>query len=82
MTNVVFIEGVGYCKEIVVNRYNQGVNDPYTIYEPVTIKGGEFEVVDYIKVMNLNCSQRFTTIHNDSRENTWRCVEPFVHLYL
>ena len=38
MTNVVFIEGVGYCKEIVVNRYNQdGVNEPYTIYEPVTM---------------------------------------------
>jgi hypothetical protein len=47
MTNVVFIEGVGYCKEIVVNRYNQdGVNEPYTIYEPVTVKGGEFEVVE------------------------------------
>jgi len=39
MTEVVFIEGVRYCKEIVVNRYNQdGVNEPYTIYEPVSIK--------------------------------------------
>lgn len=34
--NIVYIDGVGYCKVITINRYNQdGVNEPYDIYEPV-----------------------------------------------
>mgnify|MGYP003308242013 FL=1 len=34
--DIIYIEGVGYCKEITVNRYNSnGVNEPYCIYEPV-----------------------------------------------
>ena len=36
MENIVYIEGIGYCKEITINRYYEdGVNDPYNIYEPV-----------------------------------------------
>ena len=36
MDNIIYIEGVGYCKEVNVNRYNEdGVNEPYNIYEPV-----------------------------------------------
>ncbi len=36
MDNIVYIEGVGYCKEVTINRYNEdGVNEPYNIYEPV-----------------------------------------------
>lgn len=36
MENIVYIEGVGYCKEVAVNRYNKdGVNEPYNIYEPI-----------------------------------------------
>jgi|LauGreDrversion4_2_1035121.scaffolds.fasta_scaffold420734_5 hypothetical protein len=37
MTNVVFIEGVGYCKEITVYRVTNGVSEPYNIYEPIKI---------------------------------------------
>ena len=33
--NIVYIEGVGYCKEITINRYVNGVNEPYNIYEPI-----------------------------------------------
>jgi len=34
---IVYIEGVGYCKEIVVNRYNtDGINEPYVIYEEIS----------------------------------------------
>ncbi len=34
MDNIVYIEEIGYCREITVNRYNQdGVNEPYNIYE-------------------------------------------------
>jgi len=36
MNNIVYIEGVGYCKEITVQRFNKdGVSEPYTIYEPI-----------------------------------------------
>ena len=35
-TDIIYIDGVGYCKEITINRYNEyGVNEPYCIYEPV-----------------------------------------------
>ena len=33
--NIVYVDGVGYCKVITVNRYTNGVNEPYDIYEPV-----------------------------------------------
>lgn len=33
--NIVYIEGVGYCKEITINSYANGVNEPYNIYEPI-----------------------------------------------
>ena len=36
MENIVYIEGVGHCKEITINRLNEDeVNEPYNIYEPV-----------------------------------------------
>ena len=36
MDNIVYIEGVGYCKEVTINRHNEdGVNEPYNIYEPI-----------------------------------------------
>ncbi len=36
MDNIVYIEEIGYCREITINRYNQdGVNEPYNIYEPI-----------------------------------------------
>ena len=32
----VYIDGVGWCREVTINRYNEnGVNEPYNIYEPV-----------------------------------------------
>lgn len=32
----VFIEEVGWCYEITVNRYNEDeINEPYDIYEPI-----------------------------------------------
>jgi hypothetical protein len=39
MAKVIFINGLGYCKEIIVNRYNQNeVIESYTIYEPIKTK--------------------------------------------
>ena len=36
MRNIVYIEGIGRCRVITVNRKNEnGVNEPYDIYEPV-----------------------------------------------
>ena len=36
MDNIVYIEEIGYCREITVNRYNEdGINEPYNIYETV-----------------------------------------------
>ena len=36
MRNIVYIEGVGRCRVITVNRKNEnGVNEPYDVYEPV-----------------------------------------------
>ena len=36
MRNVVYIEGVGRCRVVTVNRRNEyGVNEPYDIYEPI-----------------------------------------------
>jgi hypothetical protein len=33
---MVYIEGIGYCREIVINHYNQnGINEPYTMYVPI-----------------------------------------------
>jgi len=35
-TDQVYIDGVGWCREVTVNRYNEyGVNEPYNIYEPI-----------------------------------------------
>jgi hypothetical protein len=35
-TDIVYIEGLGYCREITVNSYNAyGINEPHTIYEPI-----------------------------------------------
>ena len=32
--DTIYIEGVGYCKDITVNHLNSdGVNEPYNIYE-------------------------------------------------
>ncbi len=32
----VYIDGIGWCREIVVNRYDSnGINTPYCIYEPI-----------------------------------------------
>jgi len=36
MKNVVYVEGVGYCREVTINRRNEnGANEPYNIYEPI-----------------------------------------------
>jgi len=35
MKNIVYIEGIGKCRVITINRKNNGVNEPYDIYEPV-----------------------------------------------
>ena len=36
--NIVFIEGVGYCEEVTINRYNEnGILESYCEYIPVTI---------------------------------------------
>jgi hypothetical protein len=35
-TEQVYIDGVGWCREVTVMRRNEnGVNEPYNIYEPV-----------------------------------------------
>jgi hypothetical protein len=35
-TEQVYIDGVGWCREVTVMRRNKdGVNEPYNIYEPV-----------------------------------------------
>ncbi len=35
-SEIVYIEEIGYCREITVNRYNEdGINEPYCIYEPI-----------------------------------------------
>jgi hypothetical protein len=37
MKNEIYIEGIGWVKEITINRLNEsGVNEPYTIYESIT----------------------------------------------
>tara|TARA_R110002020_G_scaffold468544_1_gene692917 strand:+ start:599 stop:886 length:288 start_codon:yes stop_codon:yes gene_type:complete len=37
--NIIYIDGIGYCKEITVNRYNEnGVDEHYCIYEPIENK--------------------------------------------
>ncbi len=33
--DIVYVDGVGMCKLITVNRYTNGVNEPYDNYEPV-----------------------------------------------
>ena len=36
MKNEIYIEGLGWVREITINRLNEsGVNEPYTIYEPL-----------------------------------------------
>ena len=35
MKNIVYVEGIGKCRVITINRKNNGVNEPYDIYEPV-----------------------------------------------
>ena len=38
MKEIVYVDGVGYCKEVTMNRLNEdGVNEPYNIYEPIDI---------------------------------------------
>ena len=33
---LVYIDGEGWCREIVINRYDSnGINTPYCIYEPI-----------------------------------------------
>lgn len=33
---IVYIEGVGYCKEIVISRVNEsGISESYVVYEPI-----------------------------------------------
>ena len=35
-TEHVYIDGVGWCHEVTINRRNEnGVNEPYNIYEPI-----------------------------------------------
>ncbi len=39
MKNIVYIEGVGRCRVVTVNRRNEnGVNEPYDVYEPIEEK--------------------------------------------
>jgi hypothetical protein len=37
MNEKIYIDGIGWCIERTINRLNEsGVNEPYTIYEPIT----------------------------------------------
>ena len=49
--DVIYIEGVGYCKEIVVNRYDSnGINTPYVVYEEIKEnKGGKVSKIKTTK---------------------------------
>lgn len=39
MRNIVYVEGVGRCRVITINRTNEnGVNEPYDVYEPIEEK--------------------------------------------
>jgi hypothetical protein len=34
--DIIYLEGVGYFVEITIDRYDgNGINQPYTIYEPI-----------------------------------------------
>jgi hypothetical protein len=36
MNNEIYIEGIGWCIERTIYRVNEtGINEPYTIYEPL-----------------------------------------------
>ena len=36
MRDIIYIEGLGYCKVITVDKVNaDGINEPYDIYEPI-----------------------------------------------
>lgn len=36
MDVTVYIEGIGWCEEVTINKTNaDGVNEPYVIYEPL-----------------------------------------------
>ena len=36
MKDTIYIEGIGHCKVVTVNKINaDGINEPYDIYEPV-----------------------------------------------
>jgi len=37
MNEKIYIDGLGWVREITINRLNEnGINEPYTIYEPIT----------------------------------------------
>jgi len=39
MRNIVYVEGVGRCRVVTINRTNEnGVNEPYDVYEPIEEK--------------------------------------------
>ena len=63
MDNIVYIEGVGYCKEVTVNRYNEdGVNEPYNIYEPVE---NNFNKIIASRFLNLRIFSYISTVINN-----------------
>ena len=68
MDNIVYIEGVGYCKEVTVNRYNEdGVNEPYNIYEPVQ---DNFNKIIASRFLNLRIFSYISTVINNKA--LWR----------
>jgi len=39
MRNIVYVEGVGQCRVVTINRRNEnGTNEPYDVYEPIEEK--------------------------------------------
>ena len=38
MNDIVWIDGVGYCKEVTTSQMIWGVTEPYTYYEPINTK--------------------------------------------
>ena len=65
MNNIVYIEGVGYCKEVTIQRFNNGVSEPYTIYEPIN---HEQSMIDYNRMEEEWEMDNYNEIYNHKSE--------------
>jgi len=44
MRNIVYVEGVGRCRVVTINRRNEnGTNEPYDVYEPIEEKSVTYD---------------------------------------